>query len=145
MAKAYTESIRPVVKAYQAQILEKHKFPYKEGEERGRDYVKDADHAYLMSDEDADTLFAEMEEAKKAYPFGRGLEQGACPLLVAENLQRQSRMCMIDEAAYITGINYDDITMLEHYAQVEELVEKIVINHPKYKHEFNSKQLLQAV
>lgn len=140
MAKAYTESIRPIVEGYQIDILKKHQFPYKEGKlmalgiaqtgDPAQDCVLNPKHAYLMHDTDAEVFFAEIEEAKKAYSFGKDLEEGCCPLLVAENLQLQALRVMIDEAAYITGFRYDDIQLMEHYDEAEALIEKIVLNHP---------------
>lgn len=84
----------------------------------------------MASNADAETYFAAIDEAKKAYPFGKELEPGYCPLCIAEHMQQQTLVVMINEAAYITGIAYDDIEMLEHYRQLEALVVKLVLNHP---------------
>ena len=142
MAKAYTETIRPIVVGYQKEILERHKFPYKEDREMG-EYVDNPSLDYLMADKDSDIYYAELDKAKALHPFGKDLEPGFCPLLIAENLQRQACQLMINEAAYIIGFSYDDIVMLEHYAEAEELVEKIVINHPHIdKGQFTSKAMM---
>jgi hypothetical protein len=129
-AMAFTETIRPIVEAYQKRILEEMQAPLaKEWQERklaqDEPIILDIRHTYLMEDCDFQTYLARTrEEQAKA-----GLHTDSpdhCPLLVAESLQMEAEHCLIDAMVPVTGITRDMIFQSAH--SLENLKKFLDIN-----------------
>lgn len=137
MAKAYTQTIRPIVEGYQREILVRNQFTNK-GEQamlkrlqdNGRHLneeikelvVLNPDHTYLMSDEDSQVYFVELEQAR--IKSGLKVEkEGNCPLLEAESMERTAVRVLIDVMEPITKINYNQVinTSFESRAKLIDL------------------------
>jgi hypothetical protein len=139
LAMAVTETIRPVVVGYQSKILELHKFKFKKKEERdyffkktGKDYCTDSEHTYLISDKDFKVYLDECEdERKKAKlsiaPHKDG--EGYCPLLMAEEDQRQAEHILMDCFEPLTGINRSNLWKLEWIHKYKELLLGLMAPH----------------
>ena len=123
MAKAFVQTIRPIVRKYQEEILTRHQFTNK-GEvgtlnrlqANGRhlnEKVEEAvvlnpEHIYLMSDEDANIYFAEVEQARIKSGL-RIKKEGNCPLLEAESLERKAERVFVDAMEPITKMNHERV------------------------------------
>lgn len=116
MAQAFTQTLRPIVEGYQKEILAKHQFTNKGekaifgkcGRQWEEEVVLNPDHTYLLSDEDANTYFAEIEVARQV--AGLKVErEGNCPLLEAESLERKASHVFIDAMFPITKMNHDSV------------------------------------
>lgn len=112
MAMAYVKTIRPIVTGYQKAVLEKHQWHIASkwvGRRSETDRViLDPDHSYLLSENDFRTYMHETREQQKA----AGLKTDSpdhCPLLVAENLQRQAEWCLFDTMEPLTSIKGRDL------------------------------------
>lgn len=102
-AKAYADTIRPTIEKIQQTILDAFQFPVdpkyrKEGKHIPEIVTRNFDN-YLMSEADAKAYTDLLhEEYKKA---GFDVEYGYCPLLIAENLEREAKREMVRASAYI--------------------------------------------
>lgn len=117
LAIAHTETIRPIVTAYQKKILADMQVPYAdEWQRRGMhtgEVVLNPDHTYLMEDADFRHYLKRCrEEQAKA-----GLHTDSpdhCPLLVAECLQRDAEHALIAIMVPVTGLTFDQIMRSSH-------------------------------
>jgi len=111
MAKAWTATVRPVVEGYQREILALHNWHVaKRWIDRGitdRIIIESKD-TYLMEDKDFETYHQEGIEARKKAKL-KVSEDGNCPLLVAENMERQAIRAMLTAMMPITKIDPDDV------------------------------------
>lgn len=111
LAQAYRQTVEPVVTAYQTAILTRHGFhiapEWLERRHAAEDrIITNPRDAYLLSDEDSAVIYAEYDQAAIAAGF-TDLEPGYCPLLVAENLERQAENAVIEAAEYVAGLKLE--------------------------------------
>ena len=104
MAKAWVETIRPIVEAYQTAIMIKIGAV---NEETG-EAITDMDKSYLMSDEQCNTLWSKLEEAQEASGL-KVMKKGNCPLLEAKQLTRDAERTLCNTMAPLTGTTYETI------------------------------------
>jgi len=98
-AIAYTETIRPVVEKYQKEILAKHQFTVsdkwvKMGEPKR--VILDEGSTYLLKDKDFKVYLKEVHEQHIKHGFNVKFEY--CPLLIAEDLERQAKKTFVDQS-----------------------------------------------
>ncbi len=112
LAMAFVETVKPIVKGYQHEILNTYQWRTSDKElgTRGRLYddeiVKDPDHTYMLPDEDFQLYLAECREAQAR----AGLKTDNpdhCPLLVAEHIQVNAEGILIEAMEPLTGVNKD--------------------------------------
>jgi len=109
-AKAFVETIKPVVIGYQEKILKKHKFrqaaEWSEYNDRIQlpDVITRVQDAFLMSDEDFKIYPAECNEERKKAGLKVEKEEH-CPLCVAEHILSQAESHLIDLFTPLTGIS----------------------------------------
>lgn len=116
MAMAYTKTIEPIVRRYESEILKKHQWTNKGEIERLAKHnltevekvILNPGHSYLLSDEDFLIYNSECNEARKAAGLKVESEE-FCPLLVAENLERQAKRAFIDAMEETTKVKFDDL------------------------------------
>ena len=128
-AMAYTETIRPIVEAYQRKILEEEKYPYNpkmmaRREKAPADYISNLQHTYMLGDDDAKHYYKRCNEER----IKAGLhvdDEAYCPLLVAEHLQMQAEHLLIDSMEPVTHITRDMIwqskNSLENLKRLKDL------------------------
>lgn len=140
MAKAYVETLRPVVEGYQRKILNEHHWHIaKKWVDMGEDdeVITDPNHTYLMEDED----FKEYLRLIRIEQDKAGLKTDNpdhCPLLVAEHLESQAKHVLIEEAESITGISFDDIMRkFSLYNQYVDLLLSLAVSTGKVKNRLN--------
>jgi hypothetical protein len=116
MAMAYTKTIEPIVKGYQYEILKTNQWTNKGEIERLAKHnltevekvILNPEHSYLLNDEDFLKYDSKCNEARKA--AGLKVESDEfCPLLVAENLERQAKHAFIDAMEETTNVKFDDL------------------------------------
>lgn len=116
MAMAITKTIEPIVRGYEREILKKHQFTNKGEIKRLQKHnitevekvILTPENSYLLSDEDFLIYHAECNEARKK--AGLKVESDDfCPLLVAENLERQAKHAFIDAMEETTKIKFDQL------------------------------------
>lgn len=112
------ESLRPTVKKIQSDLLAKIGAKDEDG-----NIVTDPKCAYLMADQYAEVYYTELDvEYKKA---GFDLPEGYCPLLVAENNEREAvrKMNKMAEKLVPAGLRIDSekIYNLENLKKLTEL------------------------
>lgn len=124
LSMAMEQEVRPVVEAYETEILAKHKFkPAAKWRDRlDRDTILDRKSSFLLSDEDAKTYYAECFAARD----NAGLKVSRpdnCPLLEAENTRRLAENVFIDELGKIPGLDAisSGVMTLEMRAKVIDL------------------------
>src|SRR3989304_10388296 len=124
MAKAWTETVRPIVEGYQREILARHNWHSDKrwtGKGLNSDrIITDHRHIYLLEDKDFETYHQESIEARKK----AGLEvinDDFCPLLVAENMERMAVRAMLKTMTPFTKLDPDDVWDIEDYHKLTEL------------------------
>lgn len=143
MAKAYVETIRPIVRAYQSKVLDIYRFTNKKELEiinkcgRMADHIKeevitDPKDSWKLSDQDFQIYLRDTkEERDKA-----GLKvdkDDQCPLLVAEYLLCQAEGNLIDQMEPITKIKRDQLWNLKHRAKLIDLSLKLLTQFTNLK------------
>ena len=136
MAIAWTETVRPKVKSIQKRVLEENKYPYS-GElvdkltrlrnKKFGEYVKNPDESYLMSK----SCFLDYHKKCRELEDKAGLKvdnPDYCPLLVAEDLERQAKREFLRIMQPITKINPDDVWSLDHYKKLVDLSLTLMAN-----------------
>lgn len=123
LAMAYTETIRPVVKGYQKQIK--------------REMHLDPDApSYLMAEADFKTYLVRCNEERIRAGLHVDSEE-YCPLLVAEDLERQAKNALIDAMEPTTGISFNQIIQssncLENLKKYIDLTLRMMAGHLKTK------------
>lgn len=105
-ALAFEGAVRPVVEAYQNEILARHQYRVAvKWVEMGMDdkpILRDKD-AFLMSDEDAAAYFAECHKAREAAGL-KVAHPDNCPLLEAENVTRLAAQALLEAVATTPGL-----------------------------------------
>lgn len=140
LAKTYTETIRPTIEGYQTELLKKLQFKIADKwvnmERTGlnKEVITDHKRTYLMDDEDFNIYLKELHQKHIEHGFkdqvtkgGTTKEIGFCPLLIAEDTQRQARKLLIDAAEYITGISYDKVNRVKDLEKLEDLTLRLVV------------------
>lgn len=107
MAQAYRETVEEIVKPQQKEVLQKHQFKIAdEWTDKGREpgILTNPNHLELISDEDFKIYEKEMHEFYLNEGFN--VKYGYCPLLMAENIERDAIKAMIDVFEPYTGISH---------------------------------------
>ena len=129
-AIAHIETIKPVVRKYQNEILAKHQFKTDiKWSRRGlkQKVITKESESYMMNDEDAKVYFSELSAAHKEHGFN--VPEDHCPLLIAENLKRKAFWSLVDVMSPITGINKDNLINLNHIKEYETITLKMIASH----------------
>lgn len=126
LSMAYVNTIRPIIEANQKRAMDavKPKWSAEFAEMFGKTtdtVITDYKDLCNTDDTQAEMVFNLMDEYAKEAGFD--VEEGYCPLLIAENEQRKAERQMIDAAKYITG--------LDHYSP--ELWRNFPNTYNKYK------------
>jgi len=130
MAKAYTETVRPIVEGYQQKIINECRFKDKYGRP-----LLHASRSYQLTDEDFKDYddFCQ-DEAKKA---GFNVPAGYCPLLIAEEQERQAKRnlaeCMIEDLRpMVPGLTLEMLLRrLEDYKKFIDLTLRLLAPYVK--------------
>ncbi len=122
-ARAYVETIRPIVLQYQKEILAEgqwHISP-KKASRRGDAVIVEPKDSWLMSDDDFAVYHARCKAARDKAKL-HVENDGHCPLLVAEHLVTSAEHALIDAMADTTGVTKDkllsakmDICLVDYY------------------------------
>lgn len=125
IAMAHTQTVRPVVVGHQRKVLQENKYPYAakyaDLHQQGS-YVNDPIQTYLMSDADFADYCAKVYALNEA--AGLHVEDPeTCPLLIAENLERQARDSMIKESEMLcpgfdVSLCYNNMENLDKYTDL---------------------------
>lgn len=131
MAIAYTQTVRPIVEGYQKKNLEIIKPLDDEGK-----LITDLKHTYRMNDKDFNDYldFCHEDAIKNGFEVK---ERGYCPLLIAENLERQSKRLLIDVMKDHTGLEGLDADKLicsglDNYNKAVELTLNLLTKYVKF-------------
>jgi hypothetical protein len=135
MAMANLAIVKPVVDAYQKEILGRYRWKpdplleHLSDERRGE--ILDPKDAYLLSSKDADVFYKECQKARIAAGLhinDPDFEPEFCPALVAEELLRQARRVMVNSFKPVTGIDADQIirSNFKEYGRYVELCLKLM-------------------
>jgi len=110
LAMANEGTIRPVVEAYENEILAKHRFKIAPhwGEASGgridiNEVILDRNAAFQLSDEDSKVYFAECYAARDAAGL-KVSQPDFCPLCVAENLRIRAETALLESMGSIPGL-----------------------------------------
>lgn len=143
LCMAIEQQVRPVVEAYETEILAKHQFkPAAKWRDRlDRGVVLDRKSSFLLSDEDAKTFYAECFAARDKAGLKVSKPEN-CPLLEAENTRRLVENVFIDELGKILGLDAfaNGFMTLEMRAKVIETGLRLVAPFVG-----NSNEILQRV
>lgn len=130
-AMAIVGTVRPIVEAYQTEILAKGKWkvmaeacePGTQGE-----IITEPKLSFLMSDSDFAVYYQRCDEARKAAGLSITFD-GGCPLLEAEELLRIAQRAMIDSMAEVTKITADRaVTLrLDEYREFVDLTLRLLV------------------
>lgn len=100
---AWVETVRPIVKEYEKEILARHQFCNDDNE-----VVLDPALAYRLNDADFKVYVTECNQAR----IEKGLhveDEGYCPLLVAEDELRIARNKLIESFEPITHVTHHQL------------------------------------
>lgn len=103
LAKAFTETIRPIVEGYRKKILDDMKPHTSDGR-----LITEIEFDWTMGD----VLFAEYHARCKKERDAAGLtveNDEHCPLLVAEELERRAQHAFLDAMVPVTKMNWVDV------------------------------------
>tara|TARA_B100002049_G_scaffold164967_1_gene123765 strand:- start:9047 stop:9571 length:525 start_codon:yes stop_codon:yes gene_type:complete len=137
-AKAFVQTIKPVVDEYRQKILNTHRFEIAP-EHRERRYspedfvILDERFTYLMSDEDAQKYFKLLQEQHIKHGFSYLLQKYDdwetnfyCPLLIAESMEREARTALIEASKYIHGIDQKKVYKIDALKKIADLTLRYV-------------------
>ena len=108
-AQAEVDRIKPIVTAYQNEILAQGQYRIDveqwgelltDDEQRAGKVITSDDAAYLMSDADFSSYLQKLALAHAAHGFE--VQDGSCPLLIAEYALANAENAVLDSAAYLT-------------------------------------------
>ena len=121
LAQAWVETIRPIVQAYQAQVLADAQIVY--SDEFAPEFtgvITDWEDLFLMDGRQSDAFFATLDAARDAAGFV-GYQPGYCPLSVAEYEVIDAARALIDASAYFTNVTADmatrDVSIFNEFTQ----------------------------
>ena len=133
LAKAYEETIRPIVEGYRTQILLENNFEYRddlfESERRKPDskFVKDEKDTYLMKDEQFTVYLGLVHEQHLSHGFDVK-EFGYCPLLIAEDNTRKAKRLVLESAEYIWSEHIEKLPYkMDHYNKLFDMIVGLVV------------------
>ena len=107
LAQAYVETIRPVVEAYQAEVIAAAGLHY--SEEFAPEFVgviTTMNDSWMMDGREGDAFYAALDAARDAAGFV-DFAPGYCPLSVAEYDVITAKRAICDESAYFTKVDAD--------------------------------------
>lgn len=132
MAKAFVQTVRPIVEGYQKEILARHQFPnngdLEMHEKHGQmdqfvfKVILDPSESFLLSDADFNTYDNECQEAAKK--SGLKVErEGNCPLLEAESILVKANGVFVDLIQPVTKISRETALCsgMEKYQKLVDL------------------------
>ena len=108
-AKAEVDRIKPIVTAYQNEILAQGQYRIDveqwgelltDDEQRAGKVITSDEAAYLMSDADFSDYLQKLSRAHAVHGFE--VQDGSCPLLIAEYALANAENAVLDSAAYLT-------------------------------------------
>lgn len=121
MAKAFVETIKPIVTEYQTKVLNELKLK----DARTGELITNPKHMYLADKSEWPKYFERINEERiKAKLHVDNPEH--CPLLVAESMLRQARNLLIEVMEPITKISLDRLVLIEHKEELVELSLKLL-------------------
>lgn len=140
LAKAYTETIRPIVREYQRQLLAEMQLPISEEwtQRRGEEFpegtlILEPQQTWMLGDEDARAYYDRLHPLHLAHGFD--VKPDYCPLLMAEADQSDAERLVLNAAQYITGLEPHEFmhpangrTGMENYHHATELVVGLVLS-----------------
>lgn len=130
-AMAIVGTVRPIVDAYQTEILAKEQWKVmaEAGEpDAQEEIITEPKLSFLMSDSDFAVYHQRCDEARKSAGLSITLD-GGCPLLEAEELLRVAQRAMVDSMAGVTQITADKaVTLpLEEYREFVDLTLRLLV------------------
>jgi len=115
VSMAYADTVREVVEEYQKEFLDTFKPENKKFPRHNVKIITRLSDTYLMNDFDFDLYLDWCEDKAKEHKltlksnkFGI-IERGYCPLLAAEEVQRQAEHLLIESMESITGLTLHKI------------------------------------
>lgn len=136
MAKAFVQTIKPIVEGYQKAILVKHQFSnkrefellVKHGREAEERVILDPKETYQMSKEDFNTFWNEckVEREKAGLKVKR---DDYCPLLVAKGVEMKAENDLIESMESVTKITLDNLWNPEHREKLIELSMNLMVSY----------------
>lgn len=106
VAKAAVETTRPKIHAIQEDLIlalsPKVADDYREGRRAVEDEYVTRENAWMMSDEDAERFYPELDKAYREAGFTE-IENGQCPLLIAEDLLRKAERLFMEASIELTA------------------------------------------
>lgn len=147
IAKAHEETMRSIVTPYQKKILEDHQWHIdpkwvQAGDED--EVILNPDHAYLMTEDDAQAFFflCHIQDAIH-FPAFKNEKPHACPLLVAEMDRVNAEALIIQNSKALTGydLNPSDLVLDERKKFIDLTVGYVLSVTP----EITSAGLMQEV
>lgn len=134
-AMAWVETVKPIVKEYESEILAKHQYHIaKYWVDAGCEdvVILDPDKSYKLEEEDFTQYYKECQDTIKA----RGLkvsEEGNCPLLEAEHYLTIARNNLINIMEPITHISLDDVlTNMDNYYKLIDINLNFLVPYISY-------------
>ena len=103
VSMAYADTVREVVEKYQQEFLDTFRPENKKFPRYNVKIVKRLFDTYLMSDFDFDLYLDWCEDKAKENGF-KIKERGYCPLLAAEDMQRQAEHLLVESMEPVTGL-----------------------------------------
>jgi len=125
-AMAYVQTIKPIVRKYQQEILNKGCFRMcdKMKDRHGGEIIRKESETYMMRDSDFKIYLAELAKAHKAHGFD--VPKDYCPLLIAEDLERRAWWALCDLMEPITGISRKNLWKLDHIKRYKDLTLRMI-------------------
>jgi len=131
IAMAHTQTIKPIVNAYQQALIDKMGAPvsseFKNRQDMG--IITNPKHSYLMDDTDFRWYDFECKKAAKAAGL-KVSKPDNCPLLEAEEVERIAKNYLIEVMQPIIKMTKDDLLCnkngLENYAKVIDLTLRLL-------------------
>lgn len=124
---AMAQSIRPVVIAYQTEILRQGQWRIKPefANRLGDEVITDPALSYLMSDENFTDYSAKCRAARDQAKLGE-YNEDQCPLLMAEHLQIQAERALIDSMQSVTGLSAERFVPMSKRKEYIDLTLKLL-------------------
>lgn len=112
MVHALEQTVRPIVEAYENDILARHRFPidpkWKEIGVITDEVILDRKNSILLKDEDAKVFYKECLEARDKHGL-KVSRPDNCPLLEVLNMKCEAERVLMDCMQPVTGMNADHI------------------------------------